>query len=160
MVPGPMRRTQPIAALALAALLTLPPTAGAQTPQQLLADATPLADTIAAAPSPRELLADATPLSDVPVQVQVPRDAPPLTQTPLADRDGVELADAGDPRQLLAQAPQATDRPPVTRLPHTGMELVLTLLAGGGMVLTGSGLRLVERGGRRACVPACAGADL
>ncbi|WP_041730519.1 hypothetical protein [Conexibacter woesei] len=171
-----MRRTQPIAALVLAAALAAPPVAGAQSPGELLASAVPLAsavapgellasaiplasapgagdalasavplasapgpdDSLASAAAPGDLLAAATPLSDAPV----PRDAPELTQTPLADRDGVELADAGDPEQLLARAPAASATPPATSLPYTGAELWLTLLAGGGMVLAGTGLRL------------------
>lgn len=158
MVPRPMRRTQPIAALVLAAALAAPPAAGAQSAGDLLASAVPLASAplagdllasavpLAGAPGAGELpagaagalLAAAAPLSDAPV----PRDAPELTQTPLADGDGVELADAGDPEQLLARAPVATAEPPATSLPYTGAELWLTLLAGGGMVLAGTGLRL------------------
>jgi hypothetical protein len=113
-----MPRTSQIAALAIAAAVALPQAAAAQTPA--------------------ELLAEATPLSDAPV----PRDAPSLTDTPIADRDTTILADAGDPEKLLAQAPAATATPPSTSLPRTGPELLLTLLAGGGMVLVGSGLRL------------------
>ena len=129
-----MPRTAPIAALTLAAALSLPAAA--------------LAADDAAAPSAARLLADSSPLTQTPV----PRDAPEVTATPLADRDAdadadadadVEvLADAGDPERLLAQAPAATATPPARKLPHTGSELLLTLLAGGGLVLTGAGLRI------------------
>lgn len=119
MVPRPMRRTSQIAALALAAAVALPQVAAAQ--------------------APAELLAEATPLSDVPV----PQNAPRVTDSPLlASRDTQLLADAGDPEQLLAQAPAATSTPPAAELPRTGPELLLTVLAGGGMLLAGSGLRL------------------
>lgn len=123
-----MPRSTPIAALTLAAALSLPTVA-------LAADAGPYADVDAA-----RLLADSAPLTQAPV----PRDARELTATPLADRDpgGTVLADAGDPERLLAQAPAATATPPATQLPRTGAELLLTLLAGGGLILTGAGLRI------------------
>lgn len=108
-----------IAALAVAATVALPTAASAQ--------------------SPAELLAAATPLSEAPV----PRDAPRLTETPLAQRDAATLlADAGDPEELLAQAPTATATPPSRSLPRTGPELLLTVLLGSGLVLVGGGLRL------------------
>jgi hypothetical protein len=121
-----MPRTAPIAALTLAAALSLPAAA--------------VAADDASAPSAARLLADSSPLTQTPV----PRDAPEVTATPLADRDpdGEILADAGDPERLLAQAPAATATPPARKLPHTGSELLLTLLAGGGLVLTGAGLRI------------------
>ena len=120
MVPRPMRRSPQIALLALATAAALP--AGAQ----------------AQSPSPEALLAQAAPATDVPV----PRDGQPLTATPLAARDTTLMADAGDAKQLLAQAPTATATPPVSTLPRTGPELLLTLLAGGGLLLAGAGLRL------------------
>lgn len=114
-----MRRTAQITALALTAAVALPSAALAQTPG--------------------ELLAAAAPLTDAPV----PRDAPRLTDTPIASRDAATLlADAGDPEQLLAQAPSATATPPATSLPRTGPELLLTLLSGGGLILLGGGIRL------------------
>jgi hypothetical protein len=139
MVPRPMRRTNSITAVALAAALSLPAAAPADGSRELLADA-----------NPAGLLADASPLTDVPV----PRDAPSVTDTPLASRDGEMLADAGDPEKLLAQAPEATTTPPATALPHTGAELLLTLLAGGGLVLAGAGLRVgTARRGPRLALP-------
>jgi hypothetical protein len=120
-----MRRSSQIAALTLATAVALP--AGAQ----------------AQAPSPETVLAQAAPATDVPV----PRDGQPLTATPLAARDTTLMADAGDAKQLLAQAPTATATPPVSSLPRTGPELLLTLLAGGGMLLAGAGLRLRLRAG-------------
>lgn len=120
-----MPRATPIAALTLAAALSLPAAAAAADDAALTA---------------AQLLADSTPVTQAPV----PRDAPEVTATPLADRDpdGEILADAGDPERLLAQAPAATATPPATKLPHTGSEVLLTLLAGGGLVLTGAGLRI------------------
>ena len=131
-----MPRTTSFAALTLAAALSLPASALADDGPALFADATPA-----------RLLADASPLVDAPV----PRDAPELTDTPLASRDGEMLAAAGDPEKLLAQAPEATAKPPAPpaeSLPRTGPELLLTLLAGSGLVLTGAGLRLGAGGGR------------
>lgn len=138
-----MPRTAPIAALTLAAALSLPASA--------------LAADDASAPSAARLLADSSPLTQTPV----PRDAPEVTATPLADRgaDGEILADAGDPERLLAQAPAATATPPARELPHTGSELLLTLLAGGGLVLTGAGLRIgIARPRPGASLPALDGA--
>lgn len=124
MVPRPMRRSSQIAALALATAAAVPAAAQAQTP--------------AAA-----VLAQATPVTDAPV----PRDGQQLTATPMAARDTTLMADAGDAKQLLAQAPIATATPPTSTLPRTGPELLLTLLAGGGMLLAGAGLRLQLRAG-------------
>jgi hypothetical protein len=130
-----MRRTPQIAALALAAATVLPQVA-------------------TAAQTPAELLAAAAPVSGSPVS----SDAPRLTDTPIASRDLTLLADAGDAEQLLAQAPRATATPPVTSLPRTGPQLLLTLLAGGGFLLAGGGLRLRLRAGEPGA-PRFAGVD-
>jgi hypothetical protein len=115
-----MRRRSQIAVLALAATAALPAAASAQSQAEAV-------------------LAAAAPLTDAPV----PRDAPQVTATPLAQRDAATLlADAGDPEKLLAQAPAATATPPTRTLPRTGPELLLTVLLGGGLVLVGGGLRL------------------
>jgi len=136
-------RTASITAVTVAAALSLPAAAlAADGAPDLLADATPAS-----------LLADAAPLTDAPV----PHDAPEVTATPLADADAELLADAGDPEQLLAQAPAATDHPPAPSLPRTGSELLLTLLAGGGLVLTGAGLRIGTVRPRPAGPPQAAG---
>lgn len=118
-----MPRTSSITAVALAAALSLPAAA--------FADGATDADAA-------RLLADATPMTDAPV----PRDAPELTDTPIASRNGELLADSGDPERLLAQAPTATATPPASSLPRTGPEVLLTLAAGGGLMLAGAGLRL------------------
>jgi hypothetical protein len=136
-------RTTSITAVTVAAALSLPAAAfAADGAPDLLADATPAG-----------VLADAAPLTDAPV----PQDAPEVTPTPLADADAELLADAGDPEQLLAQAPAATDHPPAPSLPRTGPELLLTLLAGGGLVLTGTGLRIGIARSRPAGPPQAAG---
>jgi len=140
-----MPRSTPIAALTLAAALSVPAGALAADDDGLRADVTAA-----------QLLADAAPVTQAPV----PRDAPAVTATPLADRDpdATVLADAGDPERLLAQAPAATATPPATKLPHTGSELLLTLLAGGGLVLTGAGLRIgIARPRPGAALPAADG---
>lgn len=116
-----MRRSPQIAVLALATAVALPAGAQAQTPQALLAQAPQATDT------------------------PVPREGQPLAETPQAARDRTLMADAGDAEQLLAQAPTATATPPTSTLPRTGPELLLTLLAGGGMLLAGAGLRLQLR---------------
>jgi hypothetical protein len=118
-----MRRSPQIAVLALATAVALPAVADAQL-------------------TPSELLAQAQPTTEVPVPAT---DGPRVTATPLAARDMTLMADAGDAEQLLAQAPSATATPPTGTLPRTGPELLLTLLAGGGMLLTGAGMRLQLR---------------
>ncbi|MDO8184846.1 hypothetical protein Q5424_06230 [Conexibacter sp. JD483] len=125
-----MRRSSQIAVLAVATAAALPAAADArQTPAELIAQAAPVTD----APVPRA-------------------DGARVTQTPLAARDTTLMADAGDAEQLLAQAPSATATPPTSTLPRTGPELLLTLLAGGGMLLAGVGLRMHLRDGETVVV--------
>jgi LPXTG-motif cell wall-anchored protein len=122
-----MRRSQPIPLLVLAAALALPAGASAQS----AADAR-YRDSGGGAPARRQ----AVPWVH----------APSLSRTPIASRESVTKnppLPTIDPAAAAAVRATATvPDPPAATLPRTGAETWLTLLAGAGLLLTGTGLRL------------------
>jgi LPXTG-motif cell wall-anchored protein len=135
MVPRPMRRSQPITVLVLAATLALPAGASAQSAGEDHRDG----GRDASAPAHRE----AVPWVH----------APSLSRTPIASRESV-TKDPPLPRidaaaAAAVTAPATVPGPPAAELPRTGAETWLTLLAGAGLLLTGTGLRLRTAAPRR-----------
>jgi LPXTG-motif cell wall-anchored protein len=131
MVPPPMRRSQPITVLVLAATLALPAGASAQSAGDSAGDAS--------APARRE----AVPWVH----------APSLSRTPIASRESVTkdppLPTIDAAAAAAVTAPATVPDPPAAELPRTGAETWLTLLAGAGLLLTGTGLRLAIAAPRR-----------